>query len=199
MKTQPEQREDEWNELSRIATKYLDGPHTVPAAESLNRWRYRLRLWHYPSFTENRSWGIYQRQEPGSRLLRTLVRQLTWDRTADSERLWKPLVGLEKGFHSQPTIELRDRPIESVEFEVRLRVLQVISFPAFAGQGIGIDGESYGIELPGRETTVEWWCGGPDSWREVTAWAAETRDWLTGITALPPRSELWEFAPPRLP
>jgi hypothetical protein len=197
--TTSEQRCEELNEATHIAMQYLAAPHRLPKAESLDRWRFVLRLWHYPSFTESRSWGIYQFHEHGSRHTRTLVRQVVWDRPSDAERFTQPLVGLERGFHTQPTIEVRDRPIDTATFDSRLRPLQVVSFPAFATHGLGIDGETFGVAFPEHGSTVEWWCEGPESWRELANWAASTRQWLIDITAAPPQPEIWTRPRPHLP
>jgi hypothetical protein len=197
--TLPEQRQAEFHTLENSAMSYLSEPHILPKAESLNRWRYVLRLWHYPSFTAHHSWAIYQRRELGNRLVRTLVRQVTWDRASDCQRLSEPLLGLENDFHSQPTIEVRDRPIATASFEDRLKALATISFPAFATSGIGIDGETFGVSSSEHGANVEWWCDGPESWREITAWAAQTRKWLINTTSAPPNLSLWDAPRPKLP
>ena len=199
MKTSQEIRPDEFRELYSTAERYLTQPHTIPKAQSLDSWHLELRLWHFPSFTEHRSWGIYQHRERGVRRARTLVRQVTWDYAADSKRLLDPLTGLEQGFHTNPTIEVRDRSLDTASFESRFTVLTTIAFPAFAARGIGIDGETFGIAYPRPGASVEWWCDGPESWQPLTRWAAEVISWLTEITAAPPRPEQKVPFRPRLP
>lgn len=181
----------DFNETRRIAAGYLEEPHTIPKAEDLRRWQFRLGMWHSPSFQENFGWGVYQLHERG-RGTCSMVRQVTWDLSAEGHRFSSPLVGLEKGFHVQPTIEVRDRPLDTVLLDHRLTVLANISFPAFAATGIGIDGESFGIQVPGRRAKIEWWCEGPESWRELTGWAAAMREWLTGVAMAPPNLEIRE-------
>lgn len=183
MRTIPEQRQSEFRELERLAMGYLEAPHSVPKADDLGKWRFCLRLWHFPSFVENRAWGLYQYHERGSRQVRSLVRQVTWDRPADSKRFFEPLVGLGQGFHVQPTIEVRDRPLAAEELEERLGELENISFPVFASRGIGIDGETFGIARPGHAESVQWWCDGPESWSGLTTWASSMRGWLASVTA----------------
>ena len=195
-----EQRHAEFREAELTAMRYLTAPDTVPKAQSLDRWQFCLRLWQYPSFSENRSWGIFRSHERGSRQVRTLVRQITWDRLCDAERFALPLVGLERGFHTQPTIEVRDRPLDSAAFDSRMTALRAISFPAFSTHGLGIDGEVFGVAVPHHHgATVEWWCDGPESWRALTCWAAEVRDWLTTVAFAPPQAALWAQPCPRLP
>lgn len=199
MRPIPEQRDSEFYQLERLAMGYLTTPHTIPKADDLEKWRFCLRLWHYPSFSESRAWALYQRHEGGSRQVRSLVRQVTWDQPRDSSRLLNPLKGLEEGFHSLPTIEVRDRPVDSAELESRFEELTGISFPAFASSGIGIDGEIFGIDRRDRGSIVEWWCDGPDSWSELTSWATRMRDWLISVTSLDPDLEFWKAPPRKLP
>ncbi len=179
--------------------QYLTAPHSLPKARSLERWRFLLRLWHYPSFDASRAWGIYRLTERGGRMIRTMVRQVTWDGPHDAKRFYLPLTGLEKGFHTAPTIDVRDRPIDSTEFDHRMEALKSISFPAFSATDIGIDGEYFGVAIPNHGASIKWWCEGPNTWRDLTAWASQTREWLTDIALSPPRNELWLPPRPRLP
>ena len=233
------QTADEFAAVCKVAMGYLAAPHTVPTAPSLDQWRYRLRLWHYPSFHEYRAWGIYQFRAsavPGAPAHRapqspSLVRQVVWDHVADQRRrivevaeiprqrrlpldvmdraeeqlydhfekrgepqvlreVSDPPVGLRPGFRPQPTIEVRDRPLDSAGIESRLARLRAVSFPAFVGCAVGLDGERFGVVLPEDGANVEWWWRGPDSWRDLTYWAAELRAWLEEITTAPPHSEV---------
>lgn len=181
--------QDMFREAEAAALQYLTRPDTLPKAQSLKGWFPQLYLWHFPSFDAHQSWAIYQRRERGSRVSRSLLRQTTWDYLADSKRFLEPLTGLEKGLHPQPTIEVRDRPLDTATFEERLSLLQKISFPPFESRGIGIDGESFGIRFPRPGAQVEWWCAGPDSWQTLTQWAKDTRSWLIAIAAAPPEKE----------
>jgi hypothetical protein len=199
MRTIPEQRESEFRELETVATRYLRFPHSIPKAEDIGRWRFCLRLWHYPSFSESRAWGLYQHHERGSRQIRSMVRQVTWDRPSDADRLCSPLIGVEKGFHSCPTIEVRDRPISTTELDGHLNELTGIAFPAFATRGIGIDGETFGIEYPDYGSSVQWWCEGPNSWSSLTSWASALRDWLCSVAAAEPDLHHWDRPRPKLP
>ena len=199
VKTDRELRPEELREVRITAGCYLTEPHTIPKVQSLAGWHLELRLWHTPSFSAPRSWGIYQRNEQGARRVKTLVRQVTWDCVSDWNRLSEPITGLEQGFHSNPTIEVRDRPLETADFEKRLAALVTISFPAFSARGIGIDGEQFGIAYPAPGASVEWWCDGPESWRPLTHWAAEVRSWLTEITVARPQPLPTIPFRPRLP
>ena len=184
---------------ARTARRYLMHPDTIPKAPRLDDWYVHLQLWHFPSFTAHRSWVIYQQRERGVRAARTLLRQTTWDYAADSQRLSEPLTRLAAGFHTQPTIEVRDRRLETAEFEARLSALSSISFPAFCGRPGGIDGEFFGLAFPAPAASVWWWSDGPESWRPLTQWAADIRDWLIDIATAPPQPERKVPFRPRLP
>jgi hypothetical protein len=199
MRTSREERPDEFREIEISALRYLMQPHSLPKAQSLDKWSPQLYLWHFPSFTAHRSWAIYQHRDRGARIPRTLLRQSTWDYAADSKRLFEPLTGLGQGFHVQPTMEVRDRPLDGTSFEKRLALLRLISFPAFCARGLGIDGETFGIAFPQPGARIEWWCDGPESWRELTRWAAEARAWLSEIAAAPPQTESESPFRPRIP
>ncbi len=199
MKSIPEQRQIEFRQVEGLAMGYLAFPQSVPKADDLGNWRFLLRLWHLPAFAEYRSWGLYRHQSPASRHVRSLVRQVTWDREGDYRRLFDPLEGLERGYHIQPTIEIRDRPLVTEELDERLAELKEISFPVFASGGIGIDGESFGIENPVFRDRVEWWCEGPESWKGITSWTASMREWLIATAAEEPRLDLWKLPRPKLP
>jgi len=190
---------DRFREVETAAMEYLMRPNALPKAQSLDGWFPQVYLWHFPSFSAHRSWSIYQRRERGSRFSRSLLRQTTWDYSSDSKRFLEPLTGLEKGLHPQPTIEVRDRPLDTATFDERLSSLQKISFPAFEARGLGIDGESFGVRFPRPGAKVEWWCEGPDSWQSLTQWAADTRSWLIEIAAAPPEKEPKFSIRPHLP
>jgi len=179
----------EWNKLERLAFAYLEEPHTIPKAQEFERRHSRIRIWHYPAFDENRSWTIYQLGRPSDRVAQSVLRQVTWSREFDAQRLTLPMEGLKHGLHPQPTIEVRDRPLDTDEFKRRMASLEGISFNLFAARPVGLDGEGFGIAT--AHVKAEWWCEGPDTWKELAAWAADMREWLTSIAnqpACPPTS-----------
>lgn len=174
-----EQRAKEMHETEERAHSYLRDATTVPSAPPLTGHWLKLRLWHYPAFHAYRSWSVYElrrRTEPA--LL--VVRQVTWDRAHDCQRLRAdPLLGLQEGFHTQPKIELRDRPLDASELATRLVAAQAMSV-AIVGRhsGICLDGAMFGYEERGGSPRLEWCCDGPDEWREFTTWASEMMKWL---------------------
>jgi hypothetical protein len=101
-----EQRPKEMQETEERAHSYLQHATTIPSAPPLMGYWLRFKLWHYPAFHAYQSWSIFElrrRSEPA--LL--VVRQVTWDRPHDYQRLRvDPLLGLQEGFHTHPKIEL---------------------------------------------------------------------------------------------
>jgi hypothetical protein len=180
--TTTERRDEEFRAVERTALLYLADARSVPGAEPLDPWRPRLRLWHYPAFEPYYAWSIFTVNGAASRTSSTMVRQLRWDRVADAERLLMPMTGLQRGFHTDPTIELRDRIIDADIFESRLAALRMLAFPVFAAPAWGIDGETFGIEVF-NSASIEWWCDGPAGFAPIAAWAAAMRDWLAEIAA----------------
>ena len=182
-------RQHEFGGLEKTAARYLTDPRSLPKAAHLDGWYQRMRLWHCPAFDVQLAWIIFQKSQLRGGSRDTQLRQVCWNRPADIKRLSDPLQGLAHGFHSHPTMEVRDRPLVTADFESRLAALRKISFPVFSDKSLGLDGESFGIELTSGRIHVEWWCEGPEEWRMLTAWAAETRSWLAVIASTEARSQ----------
>ena len=114
-----EKRPEELHETEKRAHAYLQDATAIPSAPALGRCGLRLRLWHYPAFDALRTWSVFEklrRGEPST----FLVRQITWDRPYDYQRLHDPLMGLQEGLHSHPKIESRDRSLDTTELAFRL-------------------------------------------------------------------------------
>jgi hypothetical protein len=173
-----EHRPKEMHETEERALSYLRDATTIPSAPPLTGYRLRFRLWHYPAFDAYRSWSVFElsrRREPAS----LLVRQVTWDRLHDCQRLRNPLLGLQEGFHSHPKIEVRDRPLDASELAARLAAAHSVSVPIVGrDRGITLDGVTFGYEEEDGSPRLEWWCDGPAEWREFTTWAREMMQWL---------------------
>ncbi len=174
-----EQRPKEMQETEERARGYLRDATAIPSAPSLTGYSLQFRLWHYPAFHVYQSWSVFElrrRSEPVS----LVVRQITWDRPHDCQRLRAdPLLGLREGFHTHPKIELRDRPLDASELATRLVAAQAISVPIVGRHsGLCLDGAMFGYEGRDGSSRLEWCCDGPDEWREFTVWAREMMTWL---------------------
>lgn len=163
----------EFCELDKKARSYLRGTAPIPSAELPPRLTLLLRIWHYPSREVYRSWSVFQDRARSNELP---LRQVTWDRPADYERLTVPLIGLKQGFHTDPKTEVRDRRIDRAPFEQYLKRGRALRIPVLqGGDEFLLDGERFGIEDPCR-LTLEW--QPLDSASEITAYAKELIDWL---------------------
>jgi hypothetical protein len=176
-----EQRPEEFHETEQRAHRYLRDATAVPSAPPLNGHSLRLRLWHYPAFDACRSWSVFElRRRQEAALL--VVRQITWDRPHDWQRLSDPFLGLKEGFHGHPKIELRDRPVNASDLADRLTAAKLIAVPIVGRyRGIYLDGEIFGYEERDGSPKMEWCCEGPGEWRAFTIWAREMMNWLLEI------------------
>jgi hypothetical protein len=136
----------------------------------------RFQLWTYPSFGNYKSWSVFTDSQNAN----TAVREVTWDNTSDGFRFTNPLEGLKKGWHTAPTILIKDAPLNKEELDSRLQFARAISTPVFANGGIGMDGTSYGFQMPIGSSGIrlKWWEEGPKEWSELTTWAADMRVFL---------------------
>jgi hypothetical protein len=165
-------------EVEQRARAYLRNTSTIPSAQALTNYLLRLRLWHYPAFEAYRSWSVFephQRRQPSE----LLIRQVTWDRAHDSNRLHDPLLGLQQGFHTFPKMEVRDRALDVAAFAERLDAAHSISLPLVGRSGGAcLDGAMFGFEERDGSPRLEWCCDGPAEWQEFTTWAREMMRWL---------------------
>lgn len=167
--------------VEQIVRQYFATPQTVPAAEELKGWSLQIRLWHEPAFHPSQSWAIFQRRGRVGTPTLFKIRSIVWHRLVDYRRFCEPLEGLAKGWNPQPTIEVRDAPLDAEEFEKRIASLREIPFPPLARQPCVLDGECFGVALEG--INLEWWCDGPESWQPFVQQVAELRQWLNDVLA----------------
>jgi hypothetical protein len=179
-----EQRPKEMHQTEERALTYLRDATTVPSAPPLTGYSLRFRLWYYPAFHAHQSWSIFELHRRGEPAL-PIVRQVTWDRPHDCQRLRDPLLGLQEGFHTHPKIELRDRPLDRSELAARLAAAKLMSVPIVGRDtGICLDGGMSGYEERDGSPRLEWCCDGPPEWREFTTWATEMMRWLRHTCAV---------------
>lgn len=117
-----------------------------------------------------------------------MVRRVAWDQRTDRSRLLsRPLQGVIEGFHTAPTIEVRDRAIDAQMFREHMERLRNISIPLGAGEDtITLDGASLGVEIiRARERVVVEWRDLPPEWQPLASWREELRTWLDEVCAAP--------------
>jgi hypothetical protein len=125
------------------------------------------RFWHYPAFGVYHSWTIITNQNVPERI----VRRVAWDRPHDMRRFVDPLEGVRQGFSAPPTLAMGDRVIMHETWEALFAEVAGASLPLFDfPERIGIDGESWGLAIPGycEQALVQWWSDGPPAWRPFT-------------------------------
>src|SRR5262245_22511503 len=110
-----EDRQAEFNELCRRAMNLLKGRDGIEPRDPIRGLLPELRLWHYPAFSSHKSWTIFKSRSQNSE---SVVREVTWDFPADHMRLTDPLIGLKQGFHTDPSVTVRDGKLLDDELSV---------------------------------------------------------------------------------
>jgi hypothetical protein len=178
-----ENRQEEWQMLESKAMQMLEKPRLLPKDAILKFYEPILRLWIYPSFSPYKVWIFYEPNFRTIALSNLIIREITWDRGKDYERLTNPLTGLKKGFDTEPRFEFKSFEIEKETFDRFFSELKQIEFSAFANyKMIGIDGVTSGIETIGFicNTRISWWSNYPKEWKNLVGWFENTTDFLQG-------------------
>ncbi len=176
-----ENRPEAQAELERRAQYALEHPEALEPVDALDHMLVTLRLWHYPAFFNHVSWSIFEplRDEHDKR--QPLVREVVWDRAHDLVRFSDPLEGVRQGFHSPPTLHVRDAVVSPREYQQLLRDIATHPVPLVQFQPvIGLDGEDFGIvaEVGFNSARAEWWGDGPTQWRDFIAAVTRLREFL---------------------
>ena len=174
-----EKRDKEIAELESRAILSLERGQQLEPTETTSKLRVGYRLWNYPSFGEYKSWLLFLPSAHDWEF--TFAREITWKRQDDIERLTNPMVGLQKGFHTSPSIEVVDAVVDIKRLNEHLRNLRKIRVPAGDFQEpFGLDGEGNGFQTFtfGGRFRMEWWCNGPEEWQEFINWFAGMREFL---------------------
>jgi hypothetical protein len=176
-----EKREKEWQELEQKALQMLENPQLLPKDETTKKGVLTLHLWISPTFTPDKHWFFYKPQPQINPPPKPFVRQMIWQKQNDFQRLNNPLIGLQEGFHAEPTFETKTIEIEKEMLEKLHQQLSEISFPAFASDEIlGLDGERFGIETTAfyHQARVSWWSVYPKEWQKLVDWFEKTQEFL---------------------
>lgn len=176
-----ENRENEWQNLQTKMTQMLEKPRLLPKDLQIKNFNQTLHLWVSPTFTPEKHWIFYTPQLQINPQPKPMVQQIIWQRETDFQRLNDPLIGLQEGFHIEPTFEIKTIEIES-EFYRKLRAeLAKIKLPPFIEEEMnGHDGEIFGMETlnlfySGR---ITWWSSPPVKWKELVDWYEKVRRFL---------------------
>jgi hypothetical protein len=173
-----ENRQSEFYELRRRAIILLERADRNEPQDPIRKLQPQFCLWHYPAFSAHKSWTVFKSRSQHSQ---GVVREASWDILADSARLSDPLVGLKQGFHTNPTVVVRDGKLPDDEFSSLIEQGRRLNIPLIGiEQRMGLDGETSGIELFGFDRVrLEWWCEGPKEWRALTDWVMKFRGFLS--------------------
>lgn len=176
-----ENRPEARAELERRARQALEHPEAIEPVGVLDRMHVTLRLWRYPAFFNHVAWSVFEphANEAGKR--QTLVREVVWDRAHDLARFSDPLEGVRQGFHSPPTLHLRDAAVSSRQYQRLLHDIATHPAPVVQFRSIiGLDGEQFGIasETGFNSARMEWWGDGPKEWRDFIAAVMRLRAFL---------------------
>lgn len=176
-----EKREKEFHELEQKVLQMFENPRLLPKDETTKHFVLTLHLWISPTFTPDKHWFFYEPQQQLNPQPNPFVRQLVWQKQGDFHRLNNPLIGLQEGFHIEPTFEIKKVEIEKETLENWHKQLSEISFPAFAKDEIrGLDGERFGVETLGfyHQARISWWSVYPKEWQNIVEWFGKTTDYL---------------------
>lgn len=166
-----------WAELEARAQRLLEHAKEVEPREVARPFGSLLRLWHHPAFGPLRTWTILtpSRRTAGDVLPR--VREITWDRDADHQRVFEG----RPGQRWQPSIELRETALPGPETCALLEAGASLSVSLVGVcHTAGVDGDYFGLETYEVSPNVrtQWWAAGPVEWRHFTGWVAELRGFL---------------------
>lgn len=178
-----ENRENEWQELQANVRRVLDNPRLLPKDTTTKHFIPTLHLWVSPTFTPDKHWVFYKPQAQINPQPKPIVKQIIWRKEMDFQRLNNPLIGLQEGFHSDPTFEIKTVEIETEIYQKFHDNLVKIQLSAFIKDEIlGLDGEQFGVETLGfyHNAKITWWSIYPKEWQELVEWFERTREFLEG-------------------
>lgn len=177
-----EKREKEWQELERKALQMLENPRLLPEDLQVNHFISTLHLWTAPSFTPHKHWVFYNPRPQLNPFPKPRVSQIVWESEFDFKRLNDPLIGVKKGFHTDPTFKVKTIEIEREIFKKLHDELAEIRISAFIQDYSvgGLDGEHFGVETLGfyHNAKVMWWSEYSEDWKELVDWFEKVRRFL---------------------
>lgn len=178
-----EDREKEWQNLQAKALQMLENPRLLPKDLQIKNFNQTLHLWISPTFTPEKHWIFYTPQPQINPQPKPIVQQIIWQRETDFRRLNDPLIGLQEGFYTEPTFEIKTIEIE-LEFyrKIRSKLSEIKLLPFIEVESDGRDGEIFGVETldlfyNGR---ITWWSSPPIEWNELTDWYEKVGKFLEG-------------------
>jgi len=176
-----ENRENEWQNLQAKALQTLENPRILPKDLQIKQFDQTLHLWISPTFTPEKHWIFYTPQSQINPQPKPIVQQIIWQRETDFQRLNDPLIGLQEGFHIEPTFEIKTIEIEKEYYsKIRSELSKIKLSPFIEVESNGRDGEIFGVETldlfySGR---ITWWSSSAVEWHELIDWYEKVRRFL---------------------
>ena len=172
-----EQRQNEFSELHEKAEYFLEQNDLNPTPFPHS---YRvIRLWQYPPLGDYVAWKVFKNLDNTHQIV---VRQVRWLRLEDYQHFRDQTVGMEKDWHTDPTLVIRDQLLESQAFTTRMDTASKIRIPVLrpdtTDRGINIPRTTFGISYPNGGVRLTWRGDYPEEWSELIRWAAEMRTYL---------------------
>lgn len=156
------QEPKEWSACLEAGTTAIRRPYEI--AQFPRRGVPCLVVYHLPIFTDCCAWSLFRKKDSFS--LQTVI----WRRSVDARRHFDPLEGVRLGISPAPILEERFEPTDSAWCISQLQELVTIHLSPFVPDGgIRLDGETFGVHIPGQ-IDLEWWCSGPAEWHELISW-----------------------------
>ena len=139
----------------------LSDPNSIPGAKKLIRWGLVMKLSHSPAFEKSTVWFLLSDSRPAS------------GRRAISRRVhFGPS---ENGKIEYLVDDVILHPEELDEITNKLRNKALIPFPEH--NHWGLDGETFGVEIPSFDFYYKWWSEGPKENREFIDTVTQIRQW----------------------
>ena len=177
--------------LEQKAYWALEHPEEIPPA--LHGLQRRLRLWSYPVRGTPRAWGLFLSSGEGRDDDRPRVREVAWNKQADTRRSSSPMRLLKR--HPRPwpgpTIRVRDAEIFRADLQPFLDWAGRAEFQPLAGPDVPDEGDAQGIEGSGPLThlKIQWRGQAPPALEEPAYWIEQLRRLLEGALDDRRRSE----------
>jgi hypothetical protein len=170
--------ETAWAELETRALRLLEHAKEVEPRAPVRRYGSLLRFWHYPAHGPQTAWTILRpgRKTPGAGWPK--VREVTWDRVPDQQRLFDPDVLQAGDLDSTPTLRLREADLPEREIQALVAAAADLAVPlVMFSHKVGLEGEYFGLETYEVSPSVrlQWWGAGPIEWRHFTDWCGQVR------------------------
>src|SRR5262245_5617160 len=136
-----------WAELEALAQRRLEHPKDLEPREPIRRYSSLWRLWHFPAFGRQTTWTILTPGRKAPSDATPMVREVSWERTADHNRVFDPIEWAKSGCNRQPTLSVRNAELAAARLQSFREAGSRLAVPiVVAANTVGVDGEFFGLE-----------------------------------------------------